>query len=104
MRTVVAMVVLGLSAAVAGDGVLHAVGDVLQAVATSQSAPSPHRMPLVPAELLVRPINLRTGIGHAHDPVEGISPEAQTYYDQGLSYLHNYVWIEAARSFNQALR
>ena len=32
------------------------------------------------------------------------SPEAQRFYDQGLAYLHNYVWIEAARSFHQALR
>jgi len=61
-------------------------------------------MPMVPSELLVRSIDVRTGIGHAHDAIEGISPEAQQYYDQGLSYLHNYVWIEAARSFNQALR
>ena len=30
--------------------------------------------------------------------------EAQRFYDQGLAYLHNYVWIEAARSFHQALR
>ncbi len=29
--------------------------------------------------------------------------EAQRFYDQGLAYLHNYVWIEAARSFHQAL-
>jgi tetratricopeptide (TPR) repeat protein len=61
-------------------------------------------MPMIPSEILVRPIDVRTGIGQAHDAIEGISPEAQTYYDQGLSYLHNYVWIEAARSFNQALR
>src|SRR6185436_11404207 len=32
------------------------------------------------------------------------SVEAQRFYDQGLAYLHNYVWIEAARSFHQALR
>jgi tetratricopeptide (TPR) repeat protein len=32
------------------------------------------------------------------------SPEAQAFYDQGLDYLHGYVWIEAARSFQQALR
>src|SRR4029077_3063816 len=55
------------------------------------------------SEILVRPIDLRTGIGHAHDAVDGSSPEGQTYYDQGLSYLHNYVWFDAARSFNQAL-
>jgi tetratricopeptide (TPR) repeat protein len=32
------------------------------------------------------------------------SPEAQAFYDQGLAYLHSYVWIEAVRSFHQALR
>ena len=59
---------------------------------------------MIPSEILVRPIDLRSGIGQAHDPIQGISAEAQKYYDQGLSYLHNYVWIDAARSFNQALR
>lgn len=63
-----------------------------------------HQMPLVPAELLTRAIPLHAGIGVAHDTVLTSSAEAQRYYDQGLSYLHNYVWIEAARSFNQALR
>jgi tetratricopeptide (TPR) repeat protein len=32
------------------------------------------------------------------------SPQAQLYYDQGLAYLHSFVWIDAARSFNEALR
>jgi tetratricopeptide (TPR) repeat protein len=32
------------------------------------------------------------------------SPEAQAFYDQGLAYLHSFVWIEAVRSFHQALR
>jgi tetratricopeptide (TPR) repeat protein len=68
----------------------------------AQSALPVHRMPAVPADLLTRPIGLRTGIGGSHDAV-ATSPEAQRFYDQGLSYLHNYVWIEAARSFNQAL-
>jgi tetratricopeptide (TPR) repeat protein len=51
-----------------------------------------------------RPLPLRTGIGLAHDAVKTASPEAQKFYDQGLAYLHSYVWLEAARSFNQALR
>jgi tetratricopeptide (TPR) repeat protein len=63
-----------------------------------------HRVPSVPDELLNRPVPLRTGIGTAHDAVATRSKEAQAYYDQGLAYLHSYVWIEAARSFNQALR
>lgn len=58
----------------------------------------------VPAEVLQRPVTLRTGLGNAHEKVATSSAEAQAFYDQGLNYLHGYVWIEAARSFNQALR
>ena len=58
----------------------------------------------VPAELLERPVPLRTGIGNSHEAVTTASKEAQAFYDQGLNYLESYVWIEAARSFRQALR
>lgn len=58
----------------------------------------------VPAELLERPVPLRTGIGNSHEVVTTASAEAQAYYDQGLNYLESYVWIEAARSFHQAVR
>src|SRR3954469_23576054 len=51
-----------------------------------------------------RAVPIRTGIGSAHDPVGSASPQAQAFHDQGLAYLHSYVWLEAARSFNQALR
>src|SRR5262252_917395 len=56
---------------------------------------------LSPAE---RPVALRSGIGAAHDAASTSSKEARAFYDQGLAYLHSYVWLEAARSFNQALR
>jgi tetratricopeptide (TPR) repeat protein len=58
----------------------------------------------VPTEILDRPVALRPGTGNAHEAVTTASPEAQGLYDQGLNYLHGYVWIEAARSFRQALR
>jgi tetratricopeptide (TPR) repeat protein len=58
----------------------------------------------VPMEILQRPVTLRTGIGELHEKVSTHSQEAQSFYDQGLVYLHSYVWIEAARSFTQALR
>src|SRR6185503_11875106 len=58
----------------------------------------------VPAELLSRAVPLRTGIGNSHEEVTTTSKEAQAFYDQGLNYLESYVWIEAARSFHQALR
>src|SRR5579885_2791420 len=61
------------------------------------------QIPTVPRALLERPVARATGIGHAHDAVAR-SPSAQAFYDQGLAYLHSYVWIEAARAFNQALR
>jgi tetratricopeptide (TPR) repeat protein len=75
---------------------------LLPAIASAQHAP--HAVVSVPQAILERPVGLRTGIGAAHDDAGTKSPEAQRFYDQGLAYLHNYVWIEAARSFNQALR
>src|SRR6187401_1881402 len=58
----------------------------------------------VPAELLDRTLPLRKGVGNSHETITTVSKEAQAYYDQGLNYLESYVWIEAARSFHQALR
>lgn len=58
----------------------------------------------VPREILQRPVTLREGIGKISDPVTTSSQEAQAFYNQGLAYLHSYVWIEAARSCHQALR
>src|SRR5436190_6782896 len=57
----------------------------------------------VAIELARRPVPLRKGIGVAHDAVSTTSARAQAFYDQGLAYLHSYVWLEAARSLNQAL-
>ncbi len=58
----------------------------------------------VPAELLERPLPLSSGVGNSHELVSTSSAEAQAFYDQGLNDLESYVWIEAARSFHQALR
>jgi len=58
----------------------------------------------VPREILDRAVTLRTGIGAVHEQVSTNSTEAQAFYDQGLAYLHSFVWIEAIRSFHQALR
>jgi tetratricopeptide (TPR) repeat protein len=64
----------------------------------------------VPQGLLDKPVALREGTGagrgrgQIHDPVTTTSTEAQAFYDQGVAYLHSYVWIEAARAFRQALR
>ncbi|HEV3060868.1 MAG TPA: hypothetical protein VGY48_21660 [Vicinamibacterales bacterium] len=69
--------------------------------ASQPSAPGT-RSPSV-LELAKRPIALGNGIGSAHDAVATTSKEAQAFYDQGLAYLHSYWWLQAARSFNQAL-
>ncbi|HEV7499941.1 MAG TPA: hypothetical protein VGQ33_08060 [Vicinamibacteria bacterium] len=58
----------------------------------------------VPRAMLSRPVPLREGTGNAREDVTAASAQARAFYIQGLNYLHGYVWIEAARSFNQALR
>jgi tetratricopeptide (TPR) repeat protein len=58
----------------------------------------------VPAQLLERRVALRSGTGNSHDTVTTKSRKAQAFYNQGLNYLESYVWIEAVRSFRQALR
>jgi len=78
-----------------------AVAAGLSGVAAQQHA---HTVPSIPQELIERPVTPRSGIGSAHDTVSTSSKIAQSFYDQGLNYLHGYVWIEAARSFNQSLR
>jgi tetratricopeptide (TPR) repeat protein len=84
---------------------IAAIAAALIAVAVgAQQAPSLRDIPKVPSDLLARPVTLAKGIGRAHDVVGTRSRAAQDFYDQGLAYLHSYVWIEAARSFNQALR
>src|SRR5262252_6947364 len=74
------------------------------AVSLAAQTHAGHVMPPLPRELIERPLPIRSGIGAAHDAVSTPDPQAQAYYDQGLAYLHSYVWIEAARSFHQALR
>ena len=63
-----------------------------------------HVVPSIPQALLERSVPIRTGLGVAHDDAGTKSADAQAFYDQGLAYLHSFVWIEAARSFHQALR
>lgn len=58
----------------------------------------------VPREILEKPLPIRSGIGQVAEKVSTTSAEAQAFYQQGAAYLHSYVWVEAARSFNQALR
>src|SRR3989442_4610515 len=70
----------------------------------AQESQSFRQIPSVPDDLLQRPVPLRAGIGTADDAVSTTVPLAQGFYDQGLAYLHSYVWVEAARSFHHALK
>ena len=72
--------------------------------ATAHSAHDEGSVGYIPREVLQRPITLRNNIGIVNDSVTTKVPEAQAFYNQGVAYLHSYVWIDAARSFNQALR
>jgi tetratricopeptide (TPR) repeat protein len=55
-------------------------------------------------EIVTAPVPLRDGIGEVSERLTTTSPQANAFCNQGLAYLHSFVWIEAARSFNQALR
>jgi tetratricopeptide (TPR) repeat protein len=81
---------------------------VLASISSQVAAQDPHAhhhaTGWIPREILERPVPIRKGIGELNDPVTTSSKSAQAFYNQGLAYLHSYVWIEAARSFNQALR
>jgi len=85
-------------------GVVWTLGGGGLAVAQHEGHEPKEAVGWVPREVLERPLPLRQGIGKLHEEVTTTSPEAQAYYDQGLAYLNSYVWIEAARSFHQALR
>jgi len=73
---------------------------------TAQQAHAGHRSGTLrlPRELVERPTSIRPGIGAVQDRVTTSSPDAQRFHNQGLAYLHSFSWIDAARSFHQALR
>src|SRR3989441_1685059 len=77
---------------------------VAPALAQHEGHGGPEVVGWVPHEILERPLPLRRDIGNLHEQVTTSSTEAQAFYDQGLNYIASYAWIEAARSFQQALR
>ena len=67
--------------------------------------PGVDRIPSISSkEIMERPTTLDPGAGRLHQQVSTNSPEAQAFYDHGIVFLHSYVWVEAARSFHEALR
>jgi tetratricopeptide (TPR) repeat protein len=58
--------------------------------------------PVPPPEQLPVPIRM-TGIGNSHIAIKA-SPEAQAWFDQGLSLYHDFWDYESAKAFEQAIR
>jgi len=73
------------------------------AVAQMGSMPGMADMqPVPPPEQLPMPIKM-TGIGNSHITIKS-SAEAQAWFDQGLSLLHDFWDYESAKAFEQAIR
>ena len=58
--------------------------------------------PVPPPEQLPAPIKM-TGIGNSHIAIKA-TPEAQAWFDQGLSLLHDFWDYESAKAFEQSIR
>ncbi len=50
----------------------------------------------------VKPAELLTGIGNLHHPVSTSNPEAQKYFDQGLTMVYGFNHAEAIKAFQKA--
>ncbi len=58
--------------------------------------------PVPPPEQLPVPMHMQ-GIGNSHIPVKA-TPEAQAWFDQGLSLLHDFWDYESQKAFEQSIR
>jgi tetratricopeptide (TPR) repeat protein len=90
------MVVSGMALCVAGSGRLGAQAAPMAGHDMAEMQPVP------PPEKLPQPVRM-TGIGNSHIKIKA-TPEAQAWFDQGLSLLHDFWEYEAAKAFQQAIR
>ena len=76
------------------------------AAARAHSQQATHNMagmqPLPPPEQLPAPIRME-GIGNSHIGIKA-TPEAQAWFDQGLSLLHDFWDYESRKAFEQSIR
>lgn len=70
--------------------------------ASAQMPPMPDMQPVPPPDQLPVPIKM-TGIGNSHIAIKA-TPEAQAWFDQGLSLLHDFWDYESAKAFEQSIR
>jgi tetratricopeptide (TPR) repeat protein len=86
--------------------ILHVIpGGVLAlAVAAGAAAQHPHTnpAPAPAAPAAAATARLFDGLGTYHRPIKTSSPEAQKYFDQGLTLVYGFNHDEAIRSFQQA--
>ena len=54
------------------------------------------------ASSAAKPIELLPGMGNLHHPIATSSPEAQKYFDQGLTLIYGFNHGDAERSFRRA--
>jgi tetratricopeptide (TPR) repeat protein len=87
-------VALGAVLALAFFSPAAAQMDSMQGMADMQPVPAPEQLPA--------PVKM-TGIGNSHIAIKA-SPEAQMWFDQGLSLLHDFWEYESAKAFEQAIR
>jgi len=57
-----------------------------------------------PADNRARPVTLEAGLAGVHHPIQTSSPEAQDYFDQGLTLVYAFNHQEAVRSFRRGRR
>jgi tetratricopeptide (TPR) repeat protein len=72
----------------------HAMGGPNHSMADMQPIPPPEQLPA--------PIRM-SGIGNSHIAIKA-TPEAQAWFDQGLSLLHDFWDYESAKAFEQSIR
>ena len=72
---------------------------LLSVFAVAHSQQSDHKMKMVEGE---KPSGLMPGMGSLHHHVATTNPEAQKFFDQGLSFVYAFNHDEAVRSFKRA--
>ena len=75
---------------------------VIPAPAQQAMPNMPDMQPVPPPDQLPVPIRM-TGIGNSHIAIKA-TPEAQAWFDQGLSLLHDFWDYESAKAFQQSIR
>ncbi len=86
--------------AVGGVFLAASIGASAQSGAAMPPMPGMHAFP--PPDEFPVPVRM-TGIGNSHIAINA-APEAQAWFDQGLTLLHDFWDYESARAFEQAIR